>query len=431
MRSDRFLTPVSIAVLAALVLTVAIYIWSPATFPDSRLVLGGGLEVIALLAYAAIRAVRHDMKTQRVLRAVSEQMRLAADAAGIGFWSRDLATEKEEWDDNMFRIYGVSREQFDGRWESFLHPDDRERACEEAQRAIDEGRPGEYRFRIVRPDGVIRHVRALSNVLRDSSGRAVLDLGIDIDITREVETDEALAAARERERHSEQAHRRELEEKLKTSLNAAAVAHEINQPLSRVLVRSKLVLEAATDLDRDTLAAIVADAERVVVVIQKMKVLLRNVETVQREVDLADIVTGAMHQVKRPLRDAGVVVTRGGVQRGCVMLGDDVQLQMIVTNLVNNAIEAIVHGGGDRREIAVEHHGHDDEVELVVGDSGPGWPGGSIDDVLLQTTKPDGAGIGLYVVKTAVENHRGRMTVGRSPLGGAEFRIRFPRIAAS
>ena len=71
MRGDRFLTPVSIAVLAALVLTVAIYIWSPATFPDSRLVFGGGLEMIALLAYAAIRAVRHDMKTQRVLQAVT------------------------------------------------------------------------------------------------------------------------------------------------------------------------------------------------------------------------------------------------------------------------------------------------------------------------------------------------------------------------
>lgn len=431
MRGDRFLTPVSIAVLAALVVTVALYVWSPATFPDSRLLLGGGLEVIALLAYAAIRAVRHDLKTQRVLQAVSEQMRLAADAAGIGFWSRDLATEKEEWDANMFRIYGVSREQFDGRWESFLHPDDRQRACAEAQRAIDEGRPGEYMFRIVRPDGTVRHIRALSNVLRDATGRAVVDLGIDLDITREVEADEALAAARERERHSEQTHRRDLEKKLKTSLSAAAVAHEVNQPLSRVLVRSRLALETATARDRDTLAALVADAERVVVVIQKMKVLLRNVETVQREIDLADVVASTMHQVKRPLRDAGVVVTRGGGARGCVVLGDEVQLQMIVANLVNNAIEAIVHGGCDRREIAIEHHVRDDEVELVVGDSGPGWPGGPIDDVLLQTTKPDGAGIGLYVVRTAVENHRGQITVGRSPLGGAEFRIRFPRAAAS
>ena len=70
-------------------------------------------------------------------------------------------------------------------------------------------------------------------------------------------------------------------------------------------------------------------------------------------------------------------------------------------------------------------------VELVVGDSGPGWPGGSLDEILLNTTKPGGAGIGLYVVKTAVDNHGGQMTIGRSTLGGAEFRITFPRFAGS
>ena len=66
-------------------------------------------------------------------------------------------------------------------------------------------------------------------------------------------------------------------------------------------------------------------------------------------------------------------------------------------------------------------------MQLVVGDSGPGWPGGTLDEALLASSKPDGTGIGLFVVRTAVENHRGRVTVGRSPLGGAEFRIALPR----
>ncbi len=74
----------------------------------------------------------------------------------------------------------------------------------------------------------------------------------------------------------------------------------------------------------------------------------------------------------------------------------------------------------------IECRNHGDDVELVVGDSGPGWPGGTIEEALLESTKPQGTGIGLYVVTTAVENHRGTVTVGRSPLGGAEFRIVFP-----
>jgi len=98
----------------------------------------------------------------------------------------------------------------------------------------------------------------------------------------------------------------------------------------------------------------------------------------------------------------------------------------VVTNLVRNAAEAIDQAGTPRREVRVECHRCDDEVELVVGDIGPGWPAGTIEEVLLESTKPQGKGIGLYVVKTAVENHKGRISIGHSPLGGAEFRILFP-----
>lgn len=397
-----------------------------------------GIATVGLLAFTAVRGVQRWRQSadsrarqareavERSLQAATERMRLASIAAGFGFWTRDLQTKMEEWDDQMLHLYGVSREEFDGRWEPFLHPDDRERVEEEAQRAIDEGRYGDYVFRIIRPDGTIRHLRGMSQVLRDATGRPTLDLGVDIDITRQVEAEAALAAAREQDRLHEETHRRDLEKKLKTSLNAAAIAHEINQPLSRVILRARMGLETAATADRAMLAALVADAERVVSVIEKMKVLLRNVQTVQHEVDLAAITVSALHQVKRPLHDAGVTVIRRGAEQGCLVLGDEVQLQMIVINLLTNAIEAIVAGNGARREIVVEQTMHDGVVELVVGDSGPGWPGGTLEEMLLNTTKAGGAGVGLYVVKTAVDNHRGQLTIGRSALGGAEFRITFP-----
>lgn len=217
-------------------------------------------SVVDAVSERRIRAEEHNKLTERSLQAATDRMHLAAAAADIGFWTRDLVAETEEWDDNMLRIYGVSRAAFDGRWEPFLHPDDRERARDEAQRAIDEGRRGEYVFRIVRPDGTVRHLKGMSQVLRDARGRPTLDIGVDIDITRQVQADEALAAAREQERRRDEAHRQELETKLKTSLNAAAVAHEINQPLSCLLLRARLGLETATGGDHDTLSGVVADA---------------------------------------------------------------------------------------------------------------------------------------------------------------------------
>ena len=388
-------------------------------------------SVVGAVSERRVQAEQDKRESERSLQAATERMRLAAAAAGFGFWTRDLDAKIEEWDDQMLHLYGVSREEFDGYWEPFLHPDDRERVEAEAQRAIDEGRYGEYVFRIIRPDGTIRHLKGMSQVLRDAAGRPTLDLGVDIDITRQMQAEAALAAAREQERRREEEHRRDLEKKLKTSLNAAAIAHEINQPLSRVILRARMGLETATGADRDMLAALVDDAERVVSVIEKMKVLLRNVETVQRVVDLAAVTASALHQVKRPLRDAGVTVIRRGAEEGCLMFGDDVQLQMIVANLLTNAIEAIAAAAPPRCEIVVEQNARDGIIELVVGDSGPGWPGGTLDEMLLNTTKAGGAGIGLYVVKTAVDNHRGTITIGRSPLGGAEFRVTFPRAVQS
>ncbi len=90
-------------------------------------------------------------------------------------------------------------------------------------------------------------------------------------------------------------------------------------------------------------------------------------------------------------------------------------------------MEAIVAEDGTRREIEIAIEEEDQQVRLIVGDSGPGWLGGNLDDTLLASSKEEGTGIGLFVVQTTVANHRGTIEVGRSPLGGAEFRITLPR----
>ena len=235
-----------------------------------------------------------------------------------------------------------------------------------------------------------------------------------------------LAEARRQEKLTEEKQRAVLEQKLKTSLAASAVAHEINQPLSRLLLKCRLEAERS-GADDGFIDAVLGDAERVVTTIEKMKVLLRNVETRHEPVDLGQVVTSTLHQVKRLAATHGVELRRSGPALGCVIEGDDVQLQFAVSNLLRNAIEAIAAGGGERREIEIAVNDGGRGAELVVGDSGPGWPGGTIDEALLASSKPAGTGIGLFVVRTAVENHRGTVSVGESPLGGAEFRISLPR----
>ena len=235
-----------------------------------------------------------------------------------------------------------------------------------------------------------------------------------------------LAEAHEQEKRFEERQRRLLQEKLHSSLTASAVAHEINQPLSRLLLTCRLEADRGNGQD-GFIQTVLGDAERVVTTIEKMKVLLRNVETGHEPTDLAQVVTSSLIQVKRPLRDNRIEISRRGPMLDCLIDGDAVQLQFAISNLLRNAIEAILAEDGPRREIEIAIEEEDQQVRLIVGDSGPGWLGGNLDDTLLASSKEEGTGIGLFVVQTTVANHRGTIEVGRSPLGGAEFRITLPR----
>jgi signal transduction histidine kinase len=237
-----------------------------------------------------------------------------------------------------------------------------------------------------------------------------------------------LAVARAHEKQVEEEARVTLEKKLRSSLSAAAIAHEINQPLSRILLRCRMgELASEEPPGLVDVAALAHDAKQIVTTIDKMKVLLRSVQTPHAAVDFAQVARSSLLQMKHLLARAGVSIHARLPAEGCQMQGDDVQLQLAITNLVRNAVEAITTAGGGRREIMLAVEAPPAAAVLEVADSGPGWPGGSVDETLLATTKPSGTGVGLFVVRTVVKNHGGSLEITRSPLGGASFRLSFPR----
>ena len=245
-----------------------------------------------------------------------------------------------------------------------------------------------------------------------------------IAITRRAAAD--LEAAHRAREVAEERQRRTLRRKLEGSLRASAVAHEIHLPLSTILLRTRMALENG-DAGRDTLAALAADARQVVRTIEKMKVLLRVVQSEHVRVDLAEVVQSAIVQFAWQLQKAGIALTSLGLDRPCFIDGDDVQLQLAVSNLLRNAIESIAATGRGRGRIEVSLRRKKETATLFVGDDGPGWSGAERDAAPLSTTKPEGSGIGLYVVRTVIKSHGGRIAFRRSPLGGAEVRVRFAR----
>jgi PAS domain S-box-containing protein len=136
------------------------------------------------------------------LRVLHERMQFAVGSAGFGLWEYDFANRRLTWDDRTLGLYGIRREDFHHEasdWQRLVHPDDRA-AAEQSTAAVLSGRANHYEanFRIVRPDGELRHIRAIGYLQRDPAGQVLRIVGLDKDVTRDREHQSALAELNER-----------------------------------------------------------------------------------------------------------------------------------------------------------------------------------------------------------------------------------------
>ena len=293
------------------------------------------------------------------------------------------------------------------------------RAVAESVKTGDFIQPHDYRMR--RKDGK-ELIVATTGVLLEKS---MLVVGLD-------RTDLRAAEANIKKMAREGAER--LQQKLQTSVVASAVAHEVNQPLSEILIKSQLALQQAESHPqlseglKNTLRSLVQDSQRVERTIERMRALLRNVPIQRVPLDLREVVDSSLLYLRRPLEDAGIAVEARVPSRTVRIYGDSSQLQLAVSNLVRNAKEAIEESRAVLRKIRIQLSANSTHAEISVMDSGPGLAAELRNEVfaLLTSHRPKGTGLGLYLVRTTVVNHGGEIRLEESPLGGAHFKIRIP-----
>lgn len=142
-----------------------------------------------------VLGVYEDITVQKLaeerLRESEERLRLATKAAGIGIWDVDLLTNKTVWDRQILEIYGVAKADLSGTkkdWEELIHPDDQKRVKSTLEIAASTQQERNLEYRIIRPNGEIRHIRSAATIIRNEEGKAVRILGVNYDVTASYHT---------------------------------------------------------------------------------------------------------------------------------------------------------------------------------------------------------------------------------------------------
>ncbi|MBK8048027.1 MAG: PAS domain-containing protein [Anaerolineales bacterium] len=144
-----------------------------------------------------ITDISERLSTAAHLREAVQRLRLAADAAGIGVWNWNFADDSLEWDDRMCELYGVPKSIRDNVfyyeiWRASLHPEDLTHAETTLRDAVRTGNPWKTFFRIVLPNGSIRHIQTSSIIDYDRKGAPLRMIGINRDVTEQMSYEQFL-----------------------------------------------------------------------------------------------------------------------------------------------------------------------------------------------------------------------------------------------
>jgi len=216
----------------------------------------------------------------------------------------------------------------------------------------------------------------------------------------------------------------------------ATIAHEINQPLGSILTNAETaqaILKSPNpdiaELD-EIVSDIVRDDRRASEVIRRMRSLLTKAPFDLKRLDLNDVARETVEFLSTLAVARKVELTSLMTQNTLPIIGDRIQLQQVILNLVVNGIDAMKDTPGENRIISVRTSRVDKFATLSVSDRGSGIAEDKLKEIFepFFTSKADGMGMGLSIARTIIEAHNGMISAKNRDHGGASFQIRLPLV---
>jgi PAS domain S-box-containing protein len=393
--------------------------------------LGGALfEASGNEGVAFVLDLSEQKRAARALRRSEAFLAEGQHLSQIGSFSWRVATDEITWSEQLYRIYEleigvpVTLELIRTR----VHPEDV--SLIEKMKMVDQAAAGgndfEWQYRLLMPDHSIKYMHAVAHATRDQDGQLEY-IAVVQDVTARRLTEEARDNAR-----SELAH---VARVMSLGTLAASIAHELNQPLSGIVTNAGTCMRMlATDppnVDgaRETVRRSIRDANRASDVIARLRALFGKKDPTVELVDLNEA-TREVIALSSSERQRNRVILRTELADDLPpVMGDRVQLQQVVLNLLLNASDAMIDVDDRPREVMIRSERESgDKVRLTVQDAGVGIEPEAVDKLFeaFYTTKSDGMGIGLSVSRSIIESHHGRLWAGANVGPGATFAFSIP-----
>jgi len=377
------------------------------------------------------------VKAKQALQQINDQLDLAIETAHLGVWVFDIETEELEWNDVLLEIYGITREEFNQNlngWQQQLHPEDSARATEGLSKIFEGERVKGVNFRIIRPDGELRHILA-SGAPLSQNGAPDKFVGINIDITDIVLNEQELINAKENAEASEQKLREgnQVLKKVNEELDrfVYSVSHDLRAPIASAIGLSKLA-ENATDIDEilhfNSLK--LKTLHKLDQFIQDILDYSRNsrLELKPEPIDFRAIVDLILIEYHQAIQEKGIAVNLH-ISGEDAFYCDKLRVNIILNNLISNAFKFL----SDFRkkpqvEITVKvEKGH---ATIRVSDNGIGIEPTRKDRIFEMfyraTDRRPGSGIGLYILKECMEKLSGRIEIESEVDVGTTFTLNIP-----
>jgi PAS domain S-box-containing protein len=417
---------------------------------------------IALVVSALGSKVR---KSEVELRRSQAYLAEAESLSKSGSWALKPATKEiTYWSQERYHLFGFDPEAGIPsplrRFCSEFIPRIGQRWLENTEDAVRERRDSALEFRVVLPDGKIKHLYGVGHPVFSESGELIEIIGAGIDITERKRA--------ERELHQKEVSLREAQSSLAhvsrlTTMGelAVSIVHEVNQPLTAIINNANACLSLlpseTRDLDElhEALSDIVKDADRASTVIARIRGL---VEKVPPQKSIGEVIALARGELNRH----GVLLQTRLASDLPLIMGDRIQLQHVILNLIINAIEAMSGVTEGPRELLVSSEkvtavpgpasageqkkpkastapnadlsdialatSEQSHVLVSLADSGSGLNLNNLDQIFdaFYTTKPQGLGMGLSISRSIVKAHGGRLWAMTNVPKGALFQFTLP-----